>query len=104
MLEDDYDSEFRYVGRPLAALKSLDRGRTGSLRGSLSKVLFPALRLGYLVVPDELSDAFLRGARLLTAGPPALEQRGGCRRSSSKATSRATCAGCAACTPRGAVR
>jgi GntR family transcriptional regulator / MocR family aminotransferase len=75
VLEDDYDGEFRYVGRPLAALKSLDRGERVLYAGSLSKVLFPALRLGYLVVPDELSDAFLRGARLLTAGPPALEQR-----------------------------
>ena len=43
--------------------------------GSFSKVLFPALRLGYLVVPPELQGAFLRASRLLTCGLPVLEQR-----------------------------
>ena len=58
VLEDDYDSEFRYTGHPLPALKSLDRGGRVLYAGSFSKVLFPALRLGYLVVPDELAEAF----------------------------------------------
>jgi GntR family transcriptional regulator/MocR family aminotransferase len=75
VLEDDYDSEFRYAGRPLPALKSLDRGQRVLYAGSFSKVLFPALRLGYLVVPPELAAAFVRAARLLTAGQPPLEQR-----------------------------
>lgn len=75
VLEDDYDSEFRYTGRPLPALKSLDRGERVLYAGTFSKVLFPGLRLGYLVVPHELADAFLRASRLLTAGPPPLEQR-----------------------------
>jgi GntR family transcriptional regulator/MocR family aminotransferase len=74
LLEDDYDSEFRYVGRPLPALKSLDRGQRVLHAGSFSKTLFPALRLGYLVVPPELVTAFARAARLLTAGPPPLQQ------------------------------
>nr|WP_294514274.1 PLP-dependent aminotransferase family protein [uncultured Rhodopila sp.] len=74
ILEDDYDSEFRYAGRPLPALKSLDRGQRVLYAGSFSKVLFPALRLGYLVVPPELATAFVRAARLLTAGQPPLEQ------------------------------
>jgi GntR family transcriptional regulator / MocR family aminotransferase len=74
-LEDDYDSEFRYTGHPLPALKSLDRGGRVLYAGSFSKVLFPALRLGYLVVPDELSDAFARAARLWSFGLPSLEQR-----------------------------
>ena len=74
VLEDDYDSEFRYAGRPLPALKSLDRGQRVLYAGSFSKVLFPALRLGYLVVPPELAAAFVRAARLLTAGQPNLEQ------------------------------
>jgi GntR family transcriptional regulator/MocR family aminotransferase len=75
VLEDDYDGEFRYVGRPIPALKSLDRGERVLYAGSFSKVLFPALRLGYLVVPDELSEAFLRAGRLLVGGPAALDQR-----------------------------
>ena len=74
ILEDDYDSEFRYVGRPLPSLKSLDRGQRVLYAGTFSKVLFPALRLGYLVVPPELATAFARASRLLTMGQPPLEQ------------------------------
>ncbi len=75
VLEDDYDSEFRYTGHPPPALKSLDRGGRVLYAGSFSKVLFPALRLGYLVVPDELSEAFARASRLASLGLPSLEQR-----------------------------
>ncbi|HEX6738036.1 MAG TPA: PLP-dependent aminotransferase family protein, partial [Vicinamibacteria bacterium] len=57
VIEDDYDSEYRYVGRPLPALQGLDtRGRVIYV-GSLSKVLVPALHLGYLVVPPDLVAA-----------------------------------------------
>ncbi len=75
VLEDDYDSEFRYTGRPLPSLKSLDQGQRVLYAGCFSKVLFPALRLGYLVVPPELAAAFQQAARLLTLGPPLLEQQ-----------------------------
>lgn len=51
VIEDDYDSEFRYHGHPLPALKSLDRGDRVLYTGTFSKVLFPRLRLAYLVVP-----------------------------------------------------
>ncbi|MEM1177670.1 MAG: PLP-dependent aminotransferase family protein [Acidobacteriota bacterium] len=62
VVEDDYDSEYRYEGRPLASLAGLDGGGTVIYLGTLSKVLFPALRLGYLVVPEAHLDAFV-GAR-----------------------------------------
>ncbi len=75
ILEDDYDSEFRYTGHNLPALKSLDRADRVLFAGSFSKVLHPSLRLGYLVVPEELIDAFQRASRLLTAGQATLEQR-----------------------------
>jgi len=74
VIEDDYDSEFRYSGRPLPALKSLDRGERVLYVGSFSKTLFPSLRLGYLVVPDGLVEAFTTACRLFGTGLPALEQ------------------------------
>jgi GntR family transcriptional regulator / MocR family aminotransferase len=75
VLEDDYDSEFRYTGHRPPALKSLDRAGRVLYAGSFSKVLFPGLRLGYLVAPDELSEALQRASRLLQWGQPALPQR-----------------------------
>jgi GntR family transcriptional regulator / MocR family aminotransferase len=57
ILEDDYDSEFRYSTRPLASLQGLDASNCVIFTGTFSKVMFPALRLGYLVVPESLVDA-----------------------------------------------
>ncbi|WLH81959.1 PLP-dependent aminotransferase family protein [Pseudomonas sp. FP2335] len=65
VVEDDYDSEFRYHGKPLAALKSQDHDDRVIYAGSFSKMLFPGLRLGYLVVPNALVAAFERSAQLL---------------------------------------
>lgn len=62
IIEDDYDSEYRYQGKPLPALKSLDQQGRVLYTGTFSKVLFPGLRLAYLVVPPEQSDAFARQA------------------------------------------
>ncbi|MGA3092507.1 MAG: PLP-dependent aminotransferase family protein [Terriglobales bacterium] len=56
ILEDDYDSEYRYEGRPVPALQGLDSHGLVLFTGSFSKVLFPSLRLGYLVVPPDLVD------------------------------------------------
>lgn len=58
IIEDDYDSEFRYHGRPLPALKSLDRDGRVLYSGTFSKVLFPGLRLAYLVVPEAQVEQF----------------------------------------------
>ncbi|MEQ8664312.1 MAG: PLP-dependent aminotransferase family protein [Rhodospirillales bacterium] len=59
IIEDDYDSEFRYGGRPLSALQGLDRGERVVYVGTLSKITMPALRIGYLVVPPRLVDPIL---------------------------------------------
>jgi GntR family transcriptional regulator / MocR family aminotransferase len=57
VLEDDYDSEFRYLGRPVEALQGLDTAGTVVYIGTFSKVLFPSLRVGYLVLPPSLVSA-----------------------------------------------
>jgi len=58
VVEDDYDSEYRFGGRPLAALQGSDLGARVIYVGSFSKVMFPALRLGYVVLPPDLLPAF----------------------------------------------
>jgi GntR family transcriptional regulator/MocR family aminotransferase len=56
VIEDDYDSEYRFEGRPIPALQGLDKRGSVIFLGSFSKVLFPALRLGYVVLPSCLVD------------------------------------------------
>jgi GntR family transcriptional regulator/MocR family aminotransferase len=65
VIEDDYDSEFRFQGRPLDPLQNLDRSGRVIYVGSFSKVMLPALRLGFLIAPSSLQPA-LRSAKLLT--------------------------------------
>jgi GntR family transcriptional regulator / MocR family aminotransferase len=74
ILEDDYDSEYRYAGRPLAALQGLDTAGRVIYAGTFSKVLFPSLRLGYLVVPPELVDAFVAARALADRHSPSVTQ------------------------------
>jgi GntR family transcriptional regulator/MocR family aminotransferase len=62
IVEDDYDSEFRYGTRPIACLQGLDRGGRVIYVGSFSKTLFPGLRIGYLVAPPALADALADGS------------------------------------------
>lgn len=65
VLEDDYDSEFRYGGPPLPCLQGMDRGGRCLYVGSMSKLLHPALRLGYLVVPPSLVEVAIRAKSTL---------------------------------------
>lgn len=58
IIEDDYDSEYRFASRPIASLQGLDLHCRVIYVGTFSKVLFPALRLGYMVVPKDLLPAF----------------------------------------------
>jgi GntR family transcriptional regulator/MocR family aminotransferase len=58
VIEDDYDSEYRFQGRPLPVLQSLDRNSNVILIGSFNKLLFPWLRIGYIVLPPALVDVF----------------------------------------------
>lgn len=74
ILEDDYDSEYRYTGRPVPALQGLDRRGLVLFTGSFSKVLFPSLRLGYLVVPPDLVDHFSAALSVTNRHAPLLEQ------------------------------
>ena len=74
IVEDDYDSEFRYLGKPLPALKSLDRRDRVLYVGTFSKVLSPGLRVGYLVVPPALVDRFTDIAQSLQPPPNAFIQ------------------------------
>ncbi len=74
IIEDDYDSEYRYVSRPLPALQGLAKSDRVIYVGTFSKVLFPALRLGYLVVPSPLVDMFLAARRASGTHLAILEQ------------------------------
>jgi GntR family transcriptional regulator/MocR family aminotransferase len=74
ILEDDYDSEFRYSSRTLGALQGMDTGDRVIYLGTFSKVLFPALRLGYVVVPHELIPGFIRMREALDLFSPLLYQ------------------------------
>ncbi len=61
IIEDDYDSEFRYGSRPLASLQGLDDAGQVIYVGSLGKMLFPGLRIGYMIAPEHLVDTFRTG-------------------------------------------
>jgi GntR family transcriptional regulator/MocR family aminotransferase len=75
VLEDDYDSEFRYAGRPLEALQGLDRAGVVAYVGSCSKVLLPPLRLGYVVAPPPLVRPLVAAKWLADRQTPGLEQQ-----------------------------
>ena len=70
VLEDDYDSEYRYVSRPLGALQAMDAHERVVYIGTFSKVLFPAVRIGYLVVPPSLWQRFVDAREAFDLFPP----------------------------------
>ena len=74
VLEDDYDSEFRYDGRPVTAIQGVDTDQRVIYVGTFSKVLFPALRLAYVVLPQDLVDLFVTARGLTDGHCPLLTQ------------------------------
>ena len=74
IVEDDYDSEFRFAGRPLDALQTLDRAESVFYVGTFSKSLFPALRLGFVVAPPWARAALVRSRELADWHGPVLGQ------------------------------
>ena len=74
IIEDDYDSEYRYEGMPVTSLQGLDRNSRVVYIGTFSKVLFPSLRLGYVVVPEDLVERFLAVRFALDIGPATFHQ------------------------------
>lgn len=74
VLEDDFDSEYRYESKPIPALQGLDLNGRVIYVGTFSKVLFPSLRLGYLIVPEDLVDAFVAARWISDRSPPLVDQ------------------------------
>lgn len=74
IIEDDYDSEYRYASRPLASLQGMDKASRVIYIGTFSKVLFPSLRLGYIVVPEPLFQSFATIRETLDIFSPTLFQ------------------------------
>jgi GntR family transcriptional regulator / MocR family aminotransferase len=74
VVEDDFDSEYRYSGRPLAALQSLDRAGSVIYVSTFTKILFNALRLGFMVLPPRLVEPFAAARNCIDRHPPTLDQ------------------------------
>jgi GntR family transcriptional regulator/MocR family aminotransferase len=74
IIEDDYDAEYRYSGQPVAALHALDSCGCVIYVGTFTKMLFNALRLGFMILPERLVEAFLSARSFVDRHPPTLDQ------------------------------
>jgi GntR family transcriptional regulator/MocR family aminotransferase len=74
ILEDDYNSEFRFDGPPLPCLQGLDNAGRVIYAGTMSKILYPSLRLGFLVAPPELVDTLVKVRAVMDQHSPAIDQ------------------------------
>jgi GntR family transcriptional regulator/MocR family aminotransferase len=74
IVEDDYDSEFRYIAPPLPSMQSLDSGNRVIYVGTFSKLLFPSLRLGYAVLPKSLVEPFAELKTIAEDHGPMIDQ------------------------------
>jgi GntR family transcriptional regulator/MocR family aminotransferase len=74
IIEDDYDSEYRYSGPPLPSMQGLAGGAPVLYIGTFSKVMFPGLRIGYVITPPKLAETFARAKWLTDRQTPLLEQ------------------------------
>ncbi len=74
IIEDDYDSEYRYESMPIASLQGLDHNARVIYLGTFSKTLFPSLRIGYMVIPFDLVDRFAAVRRVMDLCSPQLYQ------------------------------
>jgi GntR family transcriptional regulator/MocR family aminotransferase len=74
IIEDDYDAEYRYSGHPVAALQALDTSGCVIYVGTFTKMLFNALRLGFMVLPERLVEAFVSARSFVDRHPPTLDQ------------------------------
>jgi GntR family transcriptional regulator / MocR family aminotransferase len=74
IFEDDYDAEFRFVGPPLASLQGIDNASRVIYAGTVSKILCPSLRLGYIVAPEQLVDSFVKTRSAMDQHSSPIEQ------------------------------
>ncbi len=74
IIEDDYDSEYRFDGMPIASLQGLDRNARVIYIGTFSKIMFPSLRVGYIIIPPDLVERFAATRQVLDLCPPHLTQ------------------------------
>ena len=74
IFEDDYDSEFRFTGPPLPSLQGLDDCGRVIYAGTMSKILYPSLRLGYIVAPEQLVDSMAKIRSTMDQHSPAIDQ------------------------------
>ena len=74
IVEDDYDAEYRYSGHPVAALQALDSSGCVIYVGTFTKMLFNALRLGFMILPERLVEPFVSARSFVDRHPPTLDQ------------------------------